>query len=125
MTPSVPLIPGDGTSSSAAPVNTISAGPIGMRSTDKFHQRSVYTSKLPSAMNMASTGSNSPTRVGRHDTIDNLWVINGTRFGIFVLTLASVLLDKTGTLHQNSRFWVVFLGIYFLVSILAYFESKD
>ena len=125
MTPSVPLIPGDATSSSAAPVQTTYAGPIGMRSTDKFAQRVVYTSKLQSAIKMARTGSNSPTRAGRPDTIDNLWVINGTRFGVFVLTLASVLLDKTGSLHQNSRFWVVFLGIYFLVSVLAYFESKD
>ena len=124
MTPSVPLIPGDATSSSASPVKTTYAGPIGMRSTDKFDQRDVYTSKPQTAMKMARTGSNSPTRVGKRDTIDNLWVINGTRFGVFVLTFASVLLDKTGSLHQNSRFWVVFLGIYFSVSVLAYFESK-
>ncbi len=125
MTPSVPLIPGDATSSSAAPVKKTNARPIGIRNTDKFDQRDVCTSKLQSATNMARTGSNSPTRVGRLDTIDNLWVINGTRFGVIVLTFASVLLNKTGSLHQNSRFWVVFLGIYFLVSVLAYFESKD
>jgi signal transduction histidine kinase len=96
-----------------------------MRSADKLGQRAVYSSKLQPAVKVARTGSNSPTRIGRPDPIDDLWVINGTRLGIFLLTLAAVLFDKTGSLHQNSRFWVVFLGIYLIVFSLVYFENKD
>ena len=125
MTPSAPLIPKDAMTSSAALPQTAYAGPIGIRSTNKFDRQAVYHTKPKSAPNLVQTEGNALPRIGRRENIDRLPIINGTRIGILVLTIASLLLDQTGPLNQNSRFWAAVIGVYFLVCVLAFFESLD
>src|SRR5213078_1423380 len=124
MAPPVPPASVAGSSSSATQPDASASGPFVQHYANQLEMQSECIRK-PRASNFVTRKLNARFRDKRQESLVGMQIVDFTRIGILLLTVSYIFLNKTAQLNQSSAFWVVVLGIYSLLGVLAYLEKQN